>query len=44
MPKKLDDCVKKVIAQGKSESQAYAICTASLKKSGSLKTKKSKKK
>lgn len=26
MPKKLDDCVKKLIAQGKTEKEAYAIC------------------
>ena len=30
MPKKLDDCLKKVMKQGKSKSSAYAICTASL--------------
>ena len=29
MPKKYKDCVKKVQAQGKSESSAHAICTAS---------------
>ncbi|MBX0312567.1 MAG: hypothetical protein JHC31_12495 [Sulfurihydrogenibium sp.] len=27
MPKKLEDCVKKVMAQGKSKSEAYAICS-----------------
>ena len=32
MPKKLDDCVKKLMAKGKSKSSAFAICTASLKK------------
>lgn len=29
MPKKLDNCVKQVKAQGKKESSAYAICTTS---------------
>ena len=29
MPKKLEDCVKKVMAQGKSKSEAYAICSES---------------
>jgi len=29
MPKKLDRCVKKVQAQGKSKSSAYAICSSS---------------
>jgi len=32
MPKALDDCVKKLIAEGKTESQAWAICTAQFKK------------
>lgn len=30
MPQKLEDCVKKVKAQGKDESSAYAICNDSL--------------
>jgi hypothetical protein len=29
MPKKLEKCVKKVKAQGKSTSSAFAICTKS---------------
>jgi len=29
MPKKLDDCVQKVKEQGKTESEAYAICVKS---------------
>jgi len=29
MPAILDSCVKKVMAQGKSESRAYGICVAS---------------
>jgi hypothetical protein len=29
VPKKLDSCVKKVKAQGKDESAAYAICSKS---------------
>jgi len=29
MPKELDDCVSKVKAQGKTESEAYAICSKS---------------
>lgn len=29
MPKKLDDCVKKLMAKGKTKSQAYAICSKS---------------
>lgn len=36
MPEKLDSCVKKLIKSGKSKSAAFAICTASLKKSGEL--------
>jgi len=32
MPKKLDKCVKKVKAKGKSKKSAFAICNASLKK------------
>ena len=32
MPKKLDRCVKKVQATGKSKSSAFAICNAALKK------------
>ena len=43
MPKKLDDCVKILMKQGKSEQSAYAICTASLKKAGIIKPKKGKK-
>lgn len=30
MPKKLESCVTQVMAQGKTESEAYAICNASL--------------
>ena len=46
MPKALDDCVKKLMKQGKSESSAYAICTASLglEKKTKKKTKRKKKK
>ena len=29
MPKKLDSCVRKVMAKGKSKSSAYAICSVS---------------
>lgn len=32
MPKKLDDCVWKLMAKGHSKSSAFAICTASLNK------------
>lgn len=32
MPKKLDRCVKKVMAQGHDKSSAFAICQTSLKK------------
>lgn len=32
MPKKLEHCVKKVKAKGKTEQSAYAICTAQIKK------------
>lgn len=32
MPAKLDRCVKHVQEQGKDQSSAFAICTASLKK------------
>lgn len=31
MPAKLDECVKQVMAEGKDESAAYAICTAAVK-------------
>lgn len=43
MPKKLEDCVKKVMATGKSKDSAYAICTSVLKKAGYLKKKPKKK-
>ena len=36
MPKKLDKCVADLQKKGKSKSSAFAICTASLKKSGDL--------
>jgi hypothetical protein len=29
MPKQLDDCVKALIKQGKTEAEAWAICQAS---------------
>jgi hypothetical protein len=29
MPKKLDDCIKKVMRKGKTKSEAYAICSVS---------------
>ena len=35
MPKKLEDCVKKV-SKTKSKSSSYAICTASLQKAGEM--------
>jgi len=38
-PTKKDRCVSAVKKQGKSESSAYAICTASLGKSKSKKKK-----
>ena len=31
MPAKLDRCVQQVMRQGKSESQAFAICNAAMK-------------
>lgn len=37
MPAKLERAVKKIMATGKSKSQAYAIATAALQKSGYLK-------
>lgn len=37
MPKILDEAVKELIKKGMPKSQAYAIATASLQKSGSLK-------
>jgi hypothetical protein len=37
MPKILDKAVKELMAKGMDESKAYAIATASLQKSGSLK-------
>ena len=36
MPEILEKCVSKLISQGKSKSSAFAICTASLKKSGKM--------
>lgn len=36
MPKELDKCVNSLLKQGKSKESAYAICTASLKKTGKL--------
>jgi len=36
IPAILDKCVEKLKKQGKSESSAFAICTASLKKAGKL--------
>jgi len=38
LPKKLEDCVKKVMAQGKSQSEAFAICNANLKMSKNTET------
>jgi hypothetical protein len=43
MPKKLERCVADVIKTGKSESSAYAICTASLNKAKKANPKKPKK-
>ena len=38
MPKILDDCVDRVMKdQGFSKSRAFAICTSSLQKAGTLK-------
>lgn len=37
MPKILDKAIKELMAKGMDESKAYAIATASLQKSGSLK-------
>lgn len=31
MPEKLDRCVKKLMKEGKSKEQAYAICVSSIK-------------
>lgn len=36
MPKILEDRVKTLMRQGKSQSQAYAIATSSLQKEGKL--------
>jgi len=48
MPKKLEDCVKKVQRKGYTEDQAYAICSKSTgyvkKKGGGWKKKKRSKK
>jgi hypothetical protein len=35
MPEKLDRCVKKLIAEGKSKDSAWAMCTASVMKKDS---------
>jgi len=43
MPKKLERCVADVIKSMKSESSAYAICTASLNKTKKAKPQKPKK-
>ncbi len=37
MPKKLDDCVKRLMAEGKNESSAFAICNASISKESTSK-------
>jgi len=42
-PKRLESCVSQVEETGKSKSSAFAICTASLKKSDSKKKSKGKK-
>jgi len=31
MPRELDECVKKLIAEGYSEEEAWAICRARMK-------------
>lgn len=31
MPTKVDKCVKKLIKEGKSKDQAYAICVSTIK-------------
>jgi hypothetical protein len=38
MPAKLDRCVKKVQAQGRSKSSSFAICNASIKGGGKKKS------
>lgn len=38
MPAKLDRCVKKVQAQGRSKSSSFAICNASIKSGGKKKS------
>lgn len=43
MPKELDDCVKKLMNEGKTEEEAWAICTAELKKQGIIEKDKPKK-
>jgi hypothetical protein len=40
MPAKLKRCVKQVMSQGKKESSAYAICTASIQGGKAKKAKK----
>jgi len=37
MPAKLERCVKKIIAKGKSKSSAWAICQSSVMKKGNRK-------
>ena len=37
VPKLLERCVRQQLAKGHSKSEAFAICTKSLQKSGSLK-------
>jgi hypothetical protein len=37
MPKILESCVQKLISKGRTKSSAFAICTSSLQKSGTLK-------
>lgn len=44
MPKKLEDCVKKLMQDGYDESSAYAICQASIKESDKYETEEEKKK
>ena len=37
IPKELEQCVAKLVKQGKDEKSAFAICTAQLKKAGKMK-------
>ena len=43
MPKKLDDCVQRLLKKGYSKEKAYAICNAMIQNANKYKNKRKKK-